>query len=111
MALGFGFFSLLPSKDEPALQGYFAEQMTRDFNMWKPKEMLFAGDDLWQPTEQHDLAHFEPSVSPFRSKEQVSKISRSLTTEFMCVSTSQQNAIVPVAPSLFDVNLQTRSKA
>ena len=26
-----GFFSLLPSKDEPALQGYFAEQMTRDF--------------------------------------------------------------------------------
>ena len=26
------FFSLLPSKDEPALQGYFAEQMTRDFN-------------------------------------------------------------------------------
>ena len=69
----FCFFSLLPSKDEPALQGYFAEQMTRDFNKWKPKEMLFAGDDLWQPTEQHDLAHFEPSVAPFRSKEQTSK--------------------------------------
>ena len=41
-SLGFWvFFSLVPSKDEPALQGYFAEQMTRDFNKWKPKEMLF----------------------------------------------------------------------
>ena len=67
------------------MQGYFAEQMTRDFNKWKPKEMLFAGDDLWQPTEQHDLAHFELfsfTLSFERASEQV-KFHRSLTTELM----------------------------